>query len=384
MKSCVMYGVDPNQSNYITEANIQPPLKVLWKFRSSKSGVKRAADVYFDAPLAFGERVFTCRRVTGTKPVVLCLSADSGEVLWTLENDIVERIAVSCVSRDVLILAGEGQERIRGVDIESGRILWSNKSVPGQGSQFCLEDCSVVFSGYSADSSTCGTLQPEAGEIIWSRKTRHSCRPVAACNAGLLLVEDRGDNAFNGVVCCDANTGAEIWEKDFSELGRHKDLATGDIVPGRPGSVVSGGDAVYCTVNVGKSNQLYCLDARRGDLVWQMECAPGPMQPIVTDNELCWIAFGGEYYRVDARAGKVLVCAKLPDADSSFQSIGIVATGHLWYASSMELRAVTVETGELTWSWKNRTLVTGPTFGEDRLYAISFPPTSQVLCFVSS
>lgn len=383
MKSCAMYGIDPNQSNYTPEIKIQPPLKLLWKFSSPKSSTKRTGreHVYFDTPLEFGSRVFTCKRLDGTRPIIYCLDANDGKEIWTLENDIVERITISCVSRGVLILAGEGKERIRGIDIESGQVLWSNHNASVRSPQFCLDSCNVVFCGRTADSVLCGILQPETGEIIWSRKTYHSCRSAAACNAGLLLIEERGSKEFNGIVCCDASKGAQIWERDFSDAGRHKELATGEIVPGRPGSVVSSGNLVYCNVNVGKSNQLYCLDAKNGDFVWQLECAPGPMQPIVVGDELCWIIFGNEYYRVDAQTGKILVHTKLPGEPTSYQSIGVVANGYLWNTSIMEFRALTVKTSELVWSWKNRALLIGPTVGEDRLYAVSFPPASQILCF---
>jgi outer membrane protein assembly factor BamB len=211
MKLCAMYGADPHQSNYVRDARIQPSLELLWKFSPPKSIAKkpRPGNTYHDTPLAFGPRVFACKRSDGALPIVFCLSAIEGALVWTLENDIVERFTVSCVSRGVLILAGDGKVRARGINIESGRGRWSNNSVPLQSQKFCVGSGDVVFCGRAADSMMYGILQPQTGDFVWSRKTLHGCRAAAACDAGLLFVEDRGCDRFNGVVCRDSGTGED-------------------------------------------------------------------------------------------------------------------------------------------------------------------------------
>jgi outer membrane protein assembly factor BamB len=378
-----MYDVDRGLSRYAAHERVQPPLEALWEsnpLAGPKTG-KRIKGRFLESPLVFQERLFTWGHGRKTLPAVYCLSVSDGSPIWRFENDIVELLSIACISQGVLILGGTHGERARGIDANSGQLLWSNSSAPLYGQHICLDDGRVVFSGLKSHSVVYGLLSPENGDVLWSKTTPDICQSVGACDLGLLFVEERTGAEFNGVICRDWNSGAALWERDFSRIGRHMSLSTKETVPGRPGAVVSSGDAVYCNVSRGTSNQLYCLAAKDGRILWELECAPGPMQPVVGDQELFWVSFTGEYYRADARTGHVLVHTHLPGGASSNQTTAIVANGYYWYGYRTELRAIATSTGELGWRWSDRAQVTEPSVAGGRVYISSLAP--HILCFGS-
>lgn len=345
-----MYGVDSGNSRFFADEPIRPPLKQLWRVTppGGQRSVKNRPRRFLSTPLVLGPRCFIRAHVYEKEEALFCLAAEDGSHLWSLEGDPRERLRIGCISRNVLILDSE-KPRVRGIEIDSGRVLWSKDDFSLGAGHICLDDGSVLFGG-----RLYGLLCPETGEIVWSRMTEFNCQPGAVCSRGLLYWEERGEQrsgAFDGVVCLDPQTGAQVWEKDFSEIARHQDLATGVSVPGSPGGIVSNGERVFTSTNMTRFTRVYCLSAQDGKFMWQVDCEPGPIQPVVGNRELYWIDhFGQSYYRVDAQTGEIRARFSLREGQASVRSLGLVANGHFWYASGTEFRARKVETGELVWN----------------------------------
>jgi outer membrane protein assembly factor BamB len=154
------------------------------------------------APVAAAGRV-----ILGlTSGDLLALDASSGKQAWRIGVDGPMSFAPAAMGSSVLV--GDGGRRLRCVDAETGRVLWT-RAVKGrfQGDGPAVSTRAVVF---ALDSMEVEAYDPATGRRLWNRwaGTIHLSSPAMAGN--LVLYGSR-----TRLVALDARTGDDAWQVEL-------------------------------------------------------------------------------------------------------------------------------------------------------------------------
>jgi len=139
---------------------------------------------------------------------LLALDAATGKPAWRIPVDGPMSFAPAAMGSSVLV--GDGGRRLRCVDGETGRVLWT-RSVRGrfQGDGPAVSARAVVF---ALDSMEVEAYDPATGRRLWNRwaGTIHLSSPAMA--GGLVLYGSR-----TRLVALDALTGDDAWQVELDE-----------------------------------------------------------------------------------------------------------------------------------------------------------------------
>ena len=260
---------------------------------------------------------------------------------------------------------------VYGVDLETGREVWSYPAQPERNQTFYAEPAvaedMVVVGNYN---ETLMALDPERGTLLWSFEGSAS-RFIGSAAIGETLVYA---GSVDGVLhALDRETGREVWS-----FRADKDIwAQPLLVDGR----------VYVT---SLDKHLYALDAETGDLQWQFPEDDAALDPPVGaivsapsyyEGMLVFGSFNNVVYAVDADTGEIIWEYQAPTNwvwsspsidEQSGRVVGADLDGNVF--------ALDVETGEEVWSVE----VSGPVVGaptiaesEDGVKAVYIGTTSN-------
>jgi len=182
------------------------------------------------------------------------------------------------VYKDLVITGGTTQENpptgpagdVRAWDMHTGRIVWTFRSVPGEGEKY-------------NDTWADGSWRNRSGVNVWGFMTVDAARGIVYLPFGAPSVDqyggDRaGDNLFaNSIVAVDASTGKYLWH--FQVV--HHDLWDADLT-GAPAliDVKQGGRTIPAVAVVGKTGLLFLLDRTTGKPIYGVEERPVPASEI--------------------------------------------------------------------------------------------------------
>jgi outer membrane protein assembly factor BamB len=207
-------------------------------------------------------------------------------------------------------------------------------------------DIGSAFSGLTVVAGkvyTCGTqnkqqtlfcLAADTGKIIWQtpieeeypeRQGGDGTRGTPAFNDGRVYIQ----GALGRVLCCDAETGKEIWSRQYEAKPQW----------GYAASVLIDGDLALVTAG-GKDGALVALDKQTGKVVWQ--CGRDPVgyatpYPFTFENQRYIVGFmGKEVIIADAKTGQQVWSMPWQTDWDVNASTPIYHDGHLFLSSGYD------------------------------------------------
>lgn len=249
---------------------------------------------------------------------VRAIDAESGEVRWSVspDNRGAKYWAPPAVADGVAYL-GDGDERLRAFDVESGETLWTRSF--GGGDAFEAVYGSPTL-GFDADVLYVGTtggriraVDAATGETRWSTSVFGQIRTTLAYDPPLLLAVTGG-----GDVYAVSHSGRDHWQTGLPDLSR-----------GTP--AVAGG-----TLYVGCfDGAVYAVDAGRGRVEWSTHVGGFARGGVaIADGRV--FAHGGRQLRVlDADGGRTLWRERVGPSDD----LTPIVVGDTVYVGGDRLRA---------------------------------------------
>ncbi len=227
---------------------------VAWVFRPVLQPGEQAS--VFSAPLVAGDRVYLAAahsRGLTTFGRVYAVERATGRLIWTFDNDEeMKQVSISspCLA-DGLLYIGEGFHQD--------------------------SDCKLYC------------LEADTGKKRWEYQTGSHVES-SPCVAGGRVFFGAGDD---GVVCCDARTGAEVWH--FG--GVHVDTSP---------AVASG--RLYAGTGYGQGYEVFCLDAASGRPLWRrtVDLPAWGSPTVVGDRVLVGLGTGDFLHDGDPPQGALL------------------------------------------------------------------------------
>ncbi|KYK28296.1 MAG: hypothetical protein AYK19_21095 [Theionarchaea archaeon DG-70-1] len=249
---------------------------------------------------------------------ILCLDADTGEVIWHHAVEFLDFLSYPIVVDGHVIVGGgrptsdtvgtpeniEALERAETLarrvvclDAETGEVVW----------KFFAQD-STYFSPTHFDGRVYTNdgyrhvycLDAQTGEVIWRKKIEWTSSSDLSLDGKRIFV-----GTYNGIVCLDLETGETLWKFGgerwiFSTLA----VAYNKIFAG----TIKGG--------------LYCLDAENGEVIWKKETESGISSSIVVaDGKAAFGTKNGMLYIIEAQSGEV--CESLDLGDDKIEALAL-------------------------------------------------------------
>lgn len=274
----------------------------------------------YGCPLLVDDRVYQHAR-RGEEEVLMCLSFETGEVLWQVADTVPFRIGgggdyhgkgpKSCpayADGRIFTLAINGVLRARNAD--DGTLLWthdaSDRFQPNHpywgasASPLVINEMVVVHVG-NDDQGELLALSCSDGAVIWRQGTDGASysSAIAAEFFGVSQVVEWNHRALAGL---DALTGHLLWEVEFPHVGSDQNMPT---------PVSSGGKVFLGAENRG----LHCYEPRLSDGKWTVEkiwsrddLALDMSTAVLSDDRLAGLSHyqSGRYFCVNAGDGSTV------------------------------------------------------------------------------
>ncbi|SEO26351.1 Outer membrane protein assembly factor BamB, contains PQQ-like beta-propeller repeat [Halogranum amylolyticum] len=219
---------------------------------------------------------------------VLAIDAASGEVKWSADPE--NRGAIYWAPptvRDGVAYLGDGDERLRAFDAESGEVLWERT--------FGDETFEAVYGaptfGHNTDQLYVGTsggyvyeLDPETGETVWRRSVFGSIETTLAVHQTQLFAATTG-----GDVYALGTSGGGHWQTPLPDLSRSAPA----VADGR----------LYVGCFDGK---VYAIDVGRGTVEWSTGVGGFAKGGIAVADGRVFVDGGREVKVLDAESGQRL------------------------------------------------------------------------------
>ena len=184
---------------------------------------------YASSPAIIGNRILASASELAEhmdRGAIYCLDAANGAMVWEFAPADYRATSASPAAAGNYVVCGEGgrrtlDARIVCLSFETGRKVWEVRTAGSVESSPCLAD-GMVFCGAGADGVYGLKLDtpPEVSPVVWHLtgrgKARYHCTAaVAACGGRVYFTSAAlHETDWNGIVCVDAATGAEIWHAD--------------------------------------------------------------------------------------------------------------------------------------------------------------------------
>jgi outer membrane protein assembly factor BamB len=268
----------------------------LWSFRKERG---------LDLELRSFPAVASSRIYVSALQEILCLDADTGEVLWNYEVKLIH-LSSSPIVVDGHIIVGSGYfmepevvkyaERVLCLDAETGEAIW----------EFYICDIAdyspAYFDGkvFTNGGGKVYCLEAQTGELIWETKIDWTDFSDLSLDGKRIFV-----GTSDGVICLELETGDTLWKFQCEEWVF--------ITPA----------VAYNKVFFGSLDGLfYCLNAENGELVWKMETAGDVPKPksrigcsaVVADGKVVFGTGSGLLYIVDAESGEICESHQLDES----------------------------------------------------------------------
>ena len=240
------------------------------------------------SPAVAGETVFV-RAESGTDGYLLALNASSGTQSWQYKfeavgssNDNIGGHVTSPVVVDGLVVVGAAKT-IEALDAKTGKPRWRTELKDAISSSLAVADGLA----YVTDLTTLYALDLYSGGEQWQRQFEQIPPMFSPIVAGdrVFIASKAGIHALNRL------DGTTLWDRSFGDQ---------PLIP-----AAADGDRFF----VKTINQLYMLDSKTGDLLWQYEALNYVSIPAVTAEHLYIVtrADGGSQLRVlQKQSGKEL------------------------------------------------------------------------------
>lgn len=293
-----------------TEAEMRPPLKVLWNY--STKGPIMGSPVVDDGLVFVGSR-------DGN---LYSIDAKRGVEQWHMRTG--DRIESTPAIGGGMIFIGSHDGRVYAAARDSGRRLWQRDlGAPIRSSPTLSEG--RLFTGNRQGQVV--ALRAENGEVLWQAQTGAEVSSIPATANGSVIV-----GSWDGSVYAYASdSGAKLWER----------LTEGPVAS----SPAVDGDVVYCGSDDG---HLYALSTRDGSVYWRVKLSSQIRSSPALSAERLVVG------TVDGR----IVCLSMADGDPVWSAqtaeevLGSPAiTGNVVYVGSKDgsLYAFDLASGEHLW-----------------------------------
>jgi outer membrane protein assembly factor BamB len=250
------------------EGRVPRPVGIKWERGLDADGAVYAT------PLPVGDRVYVAAAraagLTGQDGIVLALDANTGDIVWTFDNDQeMKPVFCSPVLSDGRIYIGEGFHENKDcklfcLDAKNGKKIWQFQTQSHTESTPLVVDGKVYF-GAGDDGIYC--VDAVKGEKIWNYTGVHVDSTPVVADSRLYVGSGVGDiQKTTLLLCLDANTGKEIWRLPVEVpafaspalSGKHVFFGIGNGDFSRSGSPPIG--AVVC-VEAASGKQVWRFDA---------------------------------------------------------------------------------------------------------------------------
>jgi outer membrane protein assembly factor BamB len=331
------------------DQGIAPPLKLKW--------IRRYEGTFKHLPVCGGGRMYTHT----AEGQIFAVEQETGRLLW---RRYWPGVHVSFTSplywkeRLLVPQAGLKQSRLRCLDAATGALLWQ---APFTGSpSWSRAQPPVVYENLAIYMFGTGKYVPKGTGVYVMRMG--TAKQLPTTTAGSVSWLYSHDNPFYPedhkalVRAYDMETGAQVWQRDFSQYGSGGDDAGLCLMDGKlyyscffgyaakrrgaagPTGITAAMDPATgrvlwlttkysvtagCTISgregrlyLGGYNQPYentshryvwCLDAKDGSLIWQSDPLVKAINVVTVGKDFVFaFAYGGQSYLIDKQTGKIL------------------------------------------------------------------------------
>jgi len=299
------------------------------------------------------------------------LDAQSGEVMWTLEELITSSPSLDASTVYVSTFRGI----IRALDAETGEERWRS----GEGA---FGTPAVTSGTIYAGGRAVFAFDADTGRELWRKLVDGGGRVASPAVYQNVVYTGLENGSSPSVHAFDANSGSDVWTVDVD--APVKGVAVHDGV-------------VYASTGSPDSGRVYALDAADGQERWRFKAGGDISFPAVSDERVYVVVQSdrmakrsigdqsyqyreriGQVHALDSQSGKILWRTDTEDG-----AVYPVLAGRILYlGGDTETIAFDVETGEEQWRFKTRSPKTPPPAvidgtvyiaGMGKVYALSAP-----------
>lgn len=244
---------------------------------------------------------------------VVALDAMTGRVRWrypTVGEDMPSPALVQAEGHPAIAFAN-GDDRVRALDLHSGRLLWSTpvEGVATMASAAARNGVVYVLAGMPAEShrpDRVYAIRASDGRTLWSAPYGNAdVSPAVA--GGSVAVESASSiagppdrNAFNGVEVLDALSGRRLWSYQsplgfFANVGTSEEAVAGTI------------DGTVLLQSLPAARRFAAFDLHSGRMYWSVRTkAAVKMSAVATHGRVYFGDTSGTIYTVAESNGAML------------------------------------------------------------------------------
>ena len=318
---------------------------VAWRVDAGKGSTRKSA--LTTPPVASETTIF----VIDSEQTVRAFDVNNGRKLWTRELDSGNRrdkISIGsglAVAGDRLIVAS-GFGFVSALDVADGAELWRRSmEAPMTGSPTIKDGRAYV----SSNNNEVFALDIETGRILWSDQAiAESARVLGSPSSA--AVEDIVITPYSSgeIIAYLAANGRRLWNEALSRPGRFTPISSINDIASRP---VIGGGLVFAA---NQSGVMAAIDGRTGSRVW-VQPIGSTSAPTLAGNFIFISGTDGRVACIAANSGDVYWVSELPRFEKAKKKKGriayagpILASNQVIVASSRgELISLSPQTGEV-------------------------------------
>ena len=328
-------GGGPSRDGTVDADTGPVPGDLHWRFRDALILERRP---FMSSPAIAGGRVL----IGSDNFKLYCLDLDTGRQLWAFEARWP--IFSSPVVSDGRVYVGEGlheqeDSKLYCLSLADGKVLWEKQTQSHTESTPTVVDGKVYF-GAGEDGLYC--CDASTGAPIWQFSEPHA-------DGCPLVVEGRvfigSGYGFNGIYCLDAATGRPVWKRQMpASVWGAPSWADGRLYVGiGNGNFVESAEKPY--------GEVRCLDAATGRDLWRFtDCRDGVLTSVALAGGLAVFGSrGGTLYALDAGTGELRWKASV---DSPILSSPAIAGDRVCFgADDGKFRCVRLTDGAAVWEY---------------------------------
>jgi outer membrane protein assembly factor BamB len=237
---------------------------------------------------------------------VYCLNASTGAQLWNFTTDAAVRSSPAYLNGRLFVGSNDGH--VYCLNASTGELIWSFPTGGAVLSSPTIHDGRVYIGSYD-DHVYC--LNATTGVQIWNVTTGDGVMSTGALADGRLFIGSHDTHVY----CLNATTGAQLWN-----------FTTDDYVMASP--AVAHGRVFIGSID----NHVYCLNASTGALIWSYRTGDFvDSSCAVTDEYLFVGSYDGHVYCLNTTDGRHILNFT---TDGSIYSSPAIANGIVYVGST--------------------------------------------------
>jgi outer membrane protein assembly factor BamB len=335
-----MFGGDAVHSGYSLSIGPGKSRQLLYNMTIAYDGSAYSSPVISRTPNGYGRIYIGVLRTGGAE--LRCFDDESASLLWI--NNLRNACVTPVVSGN-FVFAGLEDGSVCGIDVATGRDMWSNRVTNTSFSPVTAEG-GRVYAASKDGGIYC--FHNETGLVFWGITAGENPSSPSIVNGRVYVGSSNGK-----VYCLDASSGASIW--NYSTNAKVQSWIT----------VVD--EKVYFTCDDGK---MYCLNAASSQAIWSKTISTGSQVPesFAVVNTRIYLCIGLQVFCYDARTG-VQIWSNTLDSNALPPA---VADGKVYVNSMNYTHCLDALNGTAIW---NFTTASGfsvpPIVGDHKLILIS-------------